>query len=86
MNSNPLDRPPKKPGIEVNKPEKIKFWQRPEANLFFYILLLTAMFFMWEADLMGLSSWCRHTPLSYKRRVTHTVECVVDLKGMVHRF
>ena len=49
MNSNPLDLPPKKPSIEVNKPAKMQFWQRPEANLLFYILLLTAMFFMWEA-------------------------------------
>jgi len=39
MNSNPLDPRPKKPGIEVNKPVKLRFWQRPEASLILYILI-----------------------------------------------
>ena len=73
MNSNPLDLPPKKPGIEVNKPEKIKFWQRPEANLLFYILLLTAMFFMWEAP-----SSVRRQEIPYSRFLQYLKQNQVD--------
>ena len=73
MNSNPLDLPPKKPSIEVNKPEKIQFWQRPEANLFFYILLLTAMFFMWEAP-----SSVRRQEIPYSRFLQYLKNNQVD--------
>ncbi|MGA9031715.1 MAG: ATP-dependent zinc metalloprotease FtsH [Sulfuricaulis sp.] len=45
-----FDVGPKKPDIEVNKPAKTKFWQRPDVNLILYILFFAAMFYLWQSS------------------------------------
>ncbi len=38
----------KKPDIEVNKPDKVNFWRRPNIALVIYLLTLSAVWFMWQ--------------------------------------
>ena len=45
-----FDVGPKQPDIEVNKPAKIKFWQRPEINLVLYLLFFAVMFYLWQTS------------------------------------
>jgi cell division protease FtsH len=50
MKQTKFDVGPKKPDIEVNKPTKVKFWQRPEINLVLYLLFFAAMFYLWQSS------------------------------------
>ena len=52
MKQTKFDLGPKKPDIEVNKPAKLKFWQRPDINLVLYILFFAAMFYLWQSSSM----------------------------------
>ncbi len=38
----------KKPDIEINKTTRQQFWQRPDFNLFAYILLMLFSFYLWQ--------------------------------------
>ena len=39
----------KRPDIEVNKPARVKFWQRPDVTLILNILFLAALFYLWQS-------------------------------------
>jgi len=40
---------PDKPEIEINKPENLKFWQRPNVGLVIYLLVVAGMWFSWQS-------------------------------------
>ncbi|MHB8252517.1 MAG: ATP-dependent zinc metalloprotease FtsH [Acidiferrobacter sp.] len=73
MNSNPLDLRPKKPNIEVNKPAKLRFWQRPEANLIFYLLFVAMLFFVWQT-----SATVKQREIPYSRFLQYLKQNQVD--------
>ncbi len=50
MKQAKFDVGPKKPDIEVNKPAKVKFWQRRDMILVLYVLFIAAMFYLWQSS------------------------------------
>ena len=59
MKQTKFDVGQKKPDIEVNKPDrpqKLKFWQRPEVSLVLYVLFFIAMLYVWQYSIGGAST------------------------------
>ena len=49
MKRTKLDLGLKRPDIEVNKPNGMKFWRRPEASLVLYLLFLWSVWLLWQS-------------------------------------
>jgi cell division protease FtsH len=49
MKQTKFDLGLKRPDIEVNKPNGMKFWRRPEASLVLYLLFLWSVWLLWQS-------------------------------------
>jgi cell division protease FtsH len=50
MKKPSMDLQRKKPGVELNKPPELGFWQRPQVRLALYLLMFSILWFSWQSD------------------------------------